>query len=242
MSQNMQISQVGKIIGETDKRVWTVVEHYVDEARSREDYSTVSTIGVDETSFTKGHRYVTVVADVDKSKIIYACEGKDSSTITAFSTDLKKHKGCADNVQYVCCDMSPAFIEGVENDISNASIIFDKIHVMKMTNAAVDVVRRTERSENLVLKKTRYIWLKNPENLTKQQVKALKSLKDMNLKTVQAYNIKLSLQEFWRCDGWASAEQYLKKWYYWATHSRLEPIMRLSEKWQNINIPINICK
>ena len=63
---------------------------------------------------------------------------------------------------------------------------------MKMINAAVDAVRKTEQSENMALKKTCYIWLKNPGILTKQQVKSLKSLKDMNLKTVQAYNIKLS--------------------------------------------------
>ena len=238
MSQNMQISQVGKIIGETDKRVWTVVEHYVDEARSREDYSTVSTIGIDETSSKKGHKYVTIVADVEKSKIIYACEGKDSSTITAFRTDLEKHNGHADNINYVCCDMSPAYIKGVGDEIPNASIIFDKFHVMKMINEAVDAVRKTEQSENVLLKKTRYIWLKNPENLTKQQAKTLKSLKDMNLKTVQAYHIRLGIKDFWECDGFECAEKHLNEWCDWATDSELKPMIdaakSIKKHWKGI--------
>ena len=225
LSQNMQISQVGNVIGETDKRIWRVVEHYVAEARSNEDYSAVSTIGVDETSSKKGHKYITVVADAEKSKIIYACEGKDSSTITAFKANLEKHNGCVDSIDYVCCDMSPAFIKGVETEIPNASIIFDKFHVMKMINAAVDAVRRTEQSENALLKKTRYIWLKNPENLTKQQAKKLKSLQDMNLKTAQAYHMKLGFKDFWGCDSHESAEQYLNEWYDWATNSKLEPMI-----------------
>lgn len=229
MSQSMPISKVAEMIEEHDTRIWRVVEHYVEEARSREDLSDVSTIGVDETSFTKGHNYVTIVADVEKSKVIHVCEGKDSSTITAFRNDFKKHDGHPDNIKSVCCDMSPAFIKGVKDTFPNASIVFDKFHVMKMVNEGVDAVRRMEQSENDILKKTRYTWLKNPENLTKYQSEILESLKNMNLKTMRAYNIRLTLRDFWKIEDRGIAEQFLKKWYFWATHSRLKPMIRVAK-------------
>jgi len=238
LAQSMPISKVAEMIGEHDTRIWRVVEHYVEEARSKENFSDVSTIGVDETSFTKGHNYVTIVADIKKSKVIHVCEGKDSSTITTFHKDFRNHNGCPDNIQSICCDMSPAFIKGVNDTFPNASIVFDKFHVIKMINEAVDAVRRQEQSENGVLKKTRYTWLKNPENLTKYQSETLESLKNMNLKTVRAYNIRLTLQEFWKIQDRDTAELFLKKWYFWATHSRLKPMIEkaksIKKHWEGV--------
>ena len=136
------------------------------EARSNEDFSEVKSIGVDETSRAKGHKYVSVFIDLDTSRVIHVCEGKDASTIESFKDDLEQHKGSNKNIKNFCCDMSPAFISGIENSFPNASITFDKFHVMKLMNEAVDKVRREEQSHNALLKKTRYVWLKNPENLT----------------------------------------------------------------------------
>jgi transposase len=117
--------------------------------------------------------------------------------------------------------MSPAFISGIESNFKNAAITFDRFHVMKLMNEAVDQVRREEQAHNSSLKRTRYIWLKNPENLTKKQSNELGSLKDMHLKTSRAYDIKLSLRDFWYFRDPHLAQSYLKKWYFWATHSRL---------------------
>ena len=73
------------------------------------------------------------------------------------------------------------------------------------------------------------IWLKNPDNLTEMQKETLGSLKDMNLKTVRAYNLKLSLQVFWSIEDRLLAEDYLKKWYFWATHSRIKPMIEVAK-------------
>jgi len=100
---------------------------------------------------------------------------------------------------------------------------------MKIMNEAVDQIRRDEQAGNVLLKKTRYLWLKNPSRLTQKQLKRLSNLKQMNLKTVRAYNIKLSLQMFWAIEGREVAEKYLKKWYFWATHSRLIPIVNAAK-------------
>ncbi len=167
--------------------------------------------------------------DFDTSKVIHVCEGKDSNTVSIFKKDYKTHSGNPENINSICCDMSPAFISGIHAEFPDAAITFDKFHVMKMVNEGIDKVRREEVVVNESLKKTRYIWLKNPDNLTEMQKDTLGSLKDMNLKTVRAYNLKLSLQEFWSINERLLAEDYLKKWYFWATHSRLKPMIEVAK-------------
>ena len=127
-------------------------------------------------------------------------------------------------IQSVSCDMSPAFINGISSEFPDAKITFDKFHVMKMMNEAVDEVRKQEQSTIKELKNSKYLWLKNEGNLSEKQKERFLDLKNQNLKTVRAYNVKLSLQEFWDSKNRKEAAQYLKKWYFWATHSRLTPI------------------
>ncbi len=225
MAQLMPVKSVADLIGEHDARIWRVLEHYVLKARSDEDFSEVESVGVDETSRAKDHQYVSVFVDLDKSKVLYVCEGKDASAIKLFKFYLEDTNWPCINLRNFCCDMSPAFISGVTRNFPETSITFDKFHVMKLMNQAVDQVRREEQSHNSNLKHTRYIWLKNPEKLTKKQRYELGSLRDMGLKTMRAYNIKLSLRDFWNFKDPLLAEDYLKRWYFWATHSRLNPVI-----------------
>ena len=124
-----------------------------------------------------------------------------------------------------CSDMSPAFISGITEQFPGSSLTFDKFHVMKMVNDAVDQVRREEQHHNAELKNTRYMWLKNPNDLSLAEKEKLGSLKDMNLMTSKAYNFKLSLKDFWTYNDKLLAEDFLKRWYYWASHSQIEPII-----------------
>ena len=233
MAQNMTVKAAADLIGEHDTRIWRVLEHYVQEARSNEDFSEVDSVGVDETSRAKGHNYISVFVDLDNSKVIHVCEGRDSGAITSFKDDYEVHKGMAAKVTNFCCDMSPAFISGIGANFENAAITFDRFHVMKLMNEAIDQVRREEQAHNASLKSTRYIWLKNPENLTEKQKKELGSLKDMSLKTSKAYEIKLSLREFWDFRDRLLAQSYLKKWYFWATHSRLPHVIDIAKTFKN---------
>ena len=108
--------------------------------------------------------------------------------------------------------MSPAFINGITEYLENAHIIFDKFHVMQLANKAVDEVRRNDQVKNDILKKSPYIWLKNPDNLTKNQKEILASLRSMDLKTARAYQMKINLEHFWKIPDRETAEAYLKKW------------------------------
>lgn len=227
MAASMPIRQIAALIGEHDTRLWRILNHYVDDARKKADHSNVRKVGVDETSSKKGHNYVAVFVDLEESKVLFATEGKDASTIDAFRSDLIDHSGAAGQINEFCCDMSPAFISGIQSNFPNAHLTFDKFHVMKILNEAVDEVRRQEQRDRPELHRTRYIWLKNPGSLTSRQRETLDELQisKQNLKTARAYQIRLNFQEFWNQPP-DIAEQFLKEWYFWATHSRLEPMKR----------------
>lgn len=100
-------------------------------------------------------------------------------------------------IRSISCDMSSAFINGISSEFPDVKITFDKFHVMKMMNEAVDEVRKQEQSTIKKLKNSKYLWLKNEGNLSEKQKERFLALKNQKLKTVRAYNVKLSLQEFW---------------------------------------------
>lgn len=228
MVREMPVNAVSRIIGEDDNKLWRMLRHYTEEARTHEDYSSVVAVGIDETSAKKGHDYITLVVDLDEKKTIFVTEGKDASTVERFKEDLLAHHGIPDNVANVSIDMSPAFIRGAEDSFPHAAVTFDKFHVMKILNGAVDEVRKKESEEQAILRGTRYLWLKNRSTLTERQKAALagmESLPRYNIKTVRAFHIRENFQLAYREPTRDAFEAMLKKWYFWATHSRIEPII-----------------
>jgi transposase len=225
MAKAMPVKSIADIVKEHDTRLWRVLDHYVGASRQEADFSAVTDVGVDETSSKRGHNYVSLFVDLEAPRVLFVTEGKDASTLERFKTDLEVHQGDPSHIQEICCDMSPAFIKGVEKHFPEAHLTFDKFHVLKILNEAVDEVRRQEQQIRPELKGTRYLWLKNPENLKANQTEILETLtlKKRNLKTSRAYHIRMNFQEFWN-QPVHLAEAFLKKWYFWATHSRLEPI------------------
>ena len=239
LAPSMPVKRIAELVSEHDTRLWRLLQHHVKEAREQADYSNVKQVGIDETSSKRGHNYVTIVVDLKESKTIFATEGKDNTTIGLFKDDLVKHGGEPEAIVDVSCDMSPAFIKGIEENLPNAQITFDKFHIIKTLNTAVDEVRRQEQTGHPELKNTRYIFLKNPKNLTRKQEDKLGDLKlkDLNLKTMRAYHLRLNFQELWLQPP-DQAEHFLKKWYYWATHSRIEPMKKaaktMKQHWDGI--------
>ena len=225
MVSAMPVAAVARIVGEHDTRLWRVLHHYVEQARARIDAAGVTRVAIDETAARRGHDYITLFADIDQARVLFATEGKDASTVAAFADDLAAHGGDAGAIEEVCIDMSPAFIKGVAESLPNAAVTFDKFHAVKIVNDAVDQVRRSEQKHQRLLKGTRYIWLRNPDNLSERQRATLDSLPTQHLKTARAYQIRLAFQDFYRQDNPKQATQYLKRWYFWATHCRLSPMI-----------------
>jgi transposase len=229
MARTMPVRTVARMVGEHDTRLWPIVHHYVETARDAADHSEVTRVAFDETSARRGHDYVTLFADLDKRRVLFATDGKDSATVAAFAADLTAHGGDPQAVAEVCIDMSQAFIKGVTEHLPQAGITFDKFHAIAIVNEAVDKVRRSEQKSRPELKNTRYIWLKNTANLTGFQADTLDDLSQSNLKTARAYRIRLAFQELYSQPSGEDAEAYLKKWYFWATHSRLPPIIEAAK-------------
>ena len=224
MVSAMPVKAVARIVGEHDTRLWRVVHHYVDEGRARTDASEVTRVAIDETAARRGHDYITLFVDIDQARVLFATEGKDAATVAAFAEDLAAHGGDPAAIEEVCIDMSPAFIKGVADSLPAAAVTFDKFHAVKIINDAVDQVRRTEQKQQDVLRGTRYIWLRNPDNLSERQRSTLEALPTRHLKTARAYQIRLAFQDLYEQPS-DEAAGYLKTWYFWATHSRLEPII-----------------
>jgi len=224
----MPVNNVGNIISESDDKLWRMLDKYVDAGREIEDMSEVKSIGVDETSKKKHHDYITLFVDLETKKTIYITEGKSNKTVIDFKEDLELHGGKAENVKNVSCDMSPAFIKGIKENLPEAEITFDKFHIMKILNDAVDKVRREEAIDTDLLIGTRYVFLKNKINLTTKQSDKLKelSISKLNLKSIRALHIRENFQEIYNADTQENFALLLKRWYFWATHSRLEPIKK----------------
>jgi transposase len=221
----MPVNAAARLVGEHDTRLWRVVHHYVEEALENTNAADVTRVAIDETAARRGHDYITLFVDIDEARVVFATEGKDAATVAAFTADLTAHGGDPDQVSEVCIDMSPAFIKGVAESLPNAEVTFDKFHAVKIINEAVDEVRRAEQKAQSILKGTRYIWLRNPDNLSDRQRATLDALPTRTLKTARAYQIRLAFQDLYAEDSPDSAAVYLKKWYFWATHSRLEPVI-----------------
>ena len=210
---------------------WGTVATAVDEAvaygLAHRDLEAVTHIGIDEISRKRGHVYVTNVYDLQDKRLLWSGEGRSKATLEAFFEFLGPEKTAA--IEGICCDMWQPYIEVVKDRAPQAVLVFDKFHIVRHLMAALDQVRRDEIRQKgpqhkALMHKTRFIWLKNPWNFTERQAHRLGELERLNLKINRAYLLKELFRHFWeyRRGGWA--KRYLKKWFWWATHSRLEPM------------------
>lgn len=207
--------------------VSSAVDFVVKYGLENRDLSGITHIGIDEISRKKGHQYLTNVYDLQTKKLIWSGEGRSEETLKQFFNFLGEKR--ASQLQGICCDIWRPYIKVIEEKAPNAVLVFDKFHIIRHLMNAVDQVRRDEIQEKgkehkELMKHTRYIWLKNPWNLTDKQKSRLSTLEELNLKINRAYLLKEAFRNFWSYSnpGWAS--KYLKKWFWWATHSRLKPM------------------
>jgi len=230
MAPHMPIAALARHVREHDTRVWRILHHHVDEARSRADFFDVKQVGLDETSKGKGHDYVTIFVDLDlrNRRVLYVTPGKDASTVARFVSDLKQHGGNPDAIRDVCMDMSVAFESGVKTNLPKALITFDKYHIVKLLNEAVDEVRRQEQRQRPGLKNTRFLWLRRNSNLSASTQERVLGLSKEFPRTGLAYRLKESFMMVWE-QPLERAEAYLRGWQSWAVRSGLAPFREFCE-------------
>ena len=124
--------------------------------------------------------------------------------------------------------MSPGFIRGIADSLTKAAATFDEFHAVKIINDAVDQVRSAERKAHTLLAGTRFLWLRNPDKLSEHQRAILEDLPMRLLKTARAWRIRLAFQDFYQQPSTEAGAAYLKRGYFWATHSRLSPVIDAS--------------
>lgn len=154
--RDMPVKAAARIIREHDTRIWRLLRLYIGQAREKENFSTVTQVGTDETSWKKRHQYVTVFVDLEESKTMYVTPGRDRTTLRAFRDDFEVYGGTRKQVNDFCIDMCPAFRSGVEEYFPAAAITYDRFHVMKIMNQALDEVRRQEQVRNKHLRNSRF--------------------------------------------------------------------------------------
>lgn len=213
------------------KTVAASVKSAVVQGLKRRPWKPLHVIGIDEVSRSKGQRYLTLVYDLERRRLVWIGENRDTETMRRFFAWLGPRK--ARSILIVCCDMWAVYLEAVRAYLPKAFVVFDRFHVVQHLNRAVDEVRRQawrnlRGEEKSAFKRTRWLWLKNPWNLKRQEKRRLSELCRKNSPIVRAYVLKESFQRFWdyKRPGWSAP--YLKHWLWWASHCRLEPFVKLA--------------
>jgi transposase len=223
-AKKMAIVQAAECFNITANRAWNIFNYYVSEARAtyQEEVKkeTHEAVGIDETSSRKGHNYITVFLCLITHKLLYITEGKDAKTISRFKDNIDKPK----EVKDISTDLSAAFISGVKKEFPDAEITFDRFHVMKLGNQALDKTRRDEQVSNPCLKKSRYVFLKNKSNLKGAEIIKFQELDldNSNLKTAEAYRFKLSLQDIYSLPDRETFSTNLTAWINKVNNSNLD--------------------
>ena len=246
LCRELPVRQAAALLRCADKQLWRRIEHYVDEARARDDMSTVVIVGIDDTSLHRGQSYITVVHDLDAKRLLFATAGRDHQTVVDFAADLKAHGGEPEQVRHVCQDMSAAYAKGVGQALPNAAISYDRFHVVAMANEAMDKVRQAEMrdeqatvtqalgsADRKTLKGLMWGMRKNPSGWTRAQTNAMHWLQQSSLKSARAWRLKMALREVYARAAASNDGQLaradLKAWLSWARRSRLEPFKKLAK-------------
>jgi len=191
--REMPVRSAARIMEMTDKRLWRIIQHYVSQAISQLDLSCLKAFSLDETKSRRGHRYVTIFIDLDRTErpVVFAIPGKGKKTLAAFKHFLEEHGGETRNVVEVVADMSSAFIASVKTHFPDSEVTVDWFHVVQLFSKALDEVRRAEAKRCSLPKATRWATLKGAEKeFTENQLDALAELVSRDLQTATAWRIK----------------------------------------------------
>lgn len=234
LAKEMPVSAVAQLVAEHDTRLWRVVRHYVVQAHGQQDWSGVEVVAIDETATRKGHRYATVVVELDAEKeqaarLLYMTPERSAASVGQFVEQMPAHGATAKQVRLAAIDMSAAYQKGVKEHLPQARMVFDRFHVMQLAGQAVDEVRKELRSQGADVKGALWALRGNADALSQQQRKLRQELCARHKELGRAMALRENLQDTWQWPGAASAQLHLKDWCSWAVRSRLPAFRRLAQ-------------
>ena len=223
---DMPIERAAKILRCDDKSLTSILRYWVNDALEKRQLDDVISLAIDETSFKKGHKYVTVVIDSAKRAVIDVEPGKDKSAVENFARKLCEKSGDNNNITSVTCDMSKAFTNAISERFPNADTTIDKFHVKQIVLNALDEVRKAEQKESqskLGLFRGRRLFMIPEQKLTNEQAASIAALSKSYPQTGRAYRIVSAFDLFYDCESFDVAEKAFDKLYSWMRRCRLEP-------------------
>jgi transposase len=209
---------------------WGVMQRAVTRGRAAKGLVVPAHMGVDEKSIAKGQKYMTLVSDAGAGTVEYVGEGRNEESLAAYFEAFPTKQLAA--IEVVSMDMWQPYINATVRAVPGVDdkIVFDRFHIMQHVLKGVDKVRKAENRTlredgNDTLVGTKYQWLRSAHHLDADAGEAFLALKDSVLKTARAWALKESLRALWdyHVRGWA--ERFWRRWYFWATHSRLAPMI-----------------
>lgn len=217
-------------VGLSWDQVHWIMERAVKRGLARREAEPIRHIGVDEKSFRKRHRYVTVVSDIDRGRVLYVAEDRKQTSLDGFWPTLNKEQLAS--IEGVAMDMWEPYLNSTKEHLPEADekIVFDKFHVSKHLGDAVDKVRRGENKElreagDDRLVGTKYAWLKGRDKFDQKGWRTFCRLRRSNLRTSRAWAMREQAMKLWDYSYRGAAENHFRWWYRWATHSRLKPMI-----------------
>jgi len=216
------------------EKVFDAVEHVVAFGLENRKLGAIDAIGVDEIQYAKGHKYLTLVyqIDLDVTRLLWVGKERTIESFQGFFTTIGDE--VASKIVFVCSDMWEPYLKVIREKCSDALHILDRFHIVAKMNQAIDDVRSEEarrmKQEGFhpVLKKSRWLLLKRQENLTGKQRFRLRDLLRYNLKSVRAYLLKEAFQQLWDYNSPAWAGKFLDEWCRHVMRSRIEPMKKIA--------------
>jgi transposase len=228
------VSGATRILGISWDEAWGLMQRAVKRGQERKKERVVRRIGVDEKAAAKGHRYLTLVCNLDDGTVEHIAEDRKQSSLDGYYEGLSKKQ--LKGIEAVSMDMWQPYIQATLAKVPDAAgkIVFDRFHVMGYIGKAVDTVRRQEHLELMesgdeTLKGSKHLWLYSWENVPERRRNEFNALRRQELKVGRAWAIKEALRRLWSFVYPESGRKFWKRWYFWATHSRLAPVKAAAE-------------
>jgi len=215
-------------------KVFDAVEHVVTWGLEHRELGQIDAIGVDEIQYAKGHKYLTLVYQIDLgiTRLLWVGKERTIESFQGFFTTMGEE--IVSKIVFVCSDMWEPYLKVIREKCSEALHILDRFHIVAKMNGAIDEIRAEEarrmqrEGRAPLLRKSRWLLLKRSENLRDEQYFRLRDLLRYNLKTVRAYLLKEAFQQLWDYNSPAWAGKFLDEWCRQTMRSRIEPMKKIA--------------
>lgn len=233
-AKRLSWKETAKVFGTSWDTVYRSIRWVVGWGLKHREIGAMEAIGIDEISYRRGHKYVTLVYQIDAGmrRLLYVAQNRTEASLHGifdqFPSDSLR------TLKYICTDMWRQYMNVIAAWASHVVQVFDRFHVMKKLNEKIDKVRAEEarrlkeQGQGEILKYSRWCLLKNPDNLTDRQAIKLKELVRLNLRTVRAYLMREDFQRFWEYVSPSWAGRFMDQWCVRAMRSKIDPMKEMA--------------